>query len=455
MKFSCHTIIVDHYPEVNQHLLYNTRTQSMIKIDQELRRTIEEYPKNIKMISKKTWEDLKALHNMGILVENDDEDMLRLKSHMMQLKKSVNAKVLPITILTTYACNFKCSYCFQESSRTFDKMTTETSDHVISWLKYKVKQFGYQKLLINFYGGEPLVNQRTLKEIVSQMKPWCEGEGVEFKFMLQTNGYLMTSQLVDEYIEMGLDQVRISVDGVGEDHDRHRPLRNGKGTFDRVMKNIVDNVDKLKIGISISYDKGQVDHIERFFDYCNDLGITKKLGRFIFSPIHATLGPKEKPEMIQNSSCMCNYEDKSLEDANRKINALMRANGLVSKSGMSTSTCPVTRDNSGMTIDQHGHLYKCNSMLGHPELSTGHVKDLIYNQKHREFVNLDVYKQCPVDCTYMPMCSGGCRLSSFLKNKNFTTPTCHKPYLNKMAPDLIKKDYESLMAKAKPSLAKS
>jgi uncharacterized protein len=107
----------------------------------------------------------------------------------------------------------------------------------------------------------------------------------------------------------------------------------------------------------------------------------------------------------------------------------------------------VTRDNAGVTIDQHGRLYKCNSMLGHPELSTGSVRENVYNEQHHAFVNLDVWRQCPQDCTYLPMCSGGCRLSSFLKNKNFKVPSCHKPYLNRMAPEIIKAEYREAVGK--------
>jgi uncharacterized protein len=210
------------------------------------------------------------------------------------------------------------------------------------------------------------------------------------------------------------------------------------------MKNIMASCDKLPIGLSVSFDR-DVKHIGRLFSYCKDKGILHKLGRFVFSPIHATLGHKGEKEKIQNAHCECNYEDDSLVQANREIRELMMNYGLEMKSGMSTSVCPVTRENSGMTIDQQGRIYKCNSMLGHPELSTGHVKDNDYNQQHQTFIHLDVYNQCPQDCTYMPMCSGGCRLGSFLKNKNFNTPACHKPYLNKMAPEIIKQQYQERM----------
>jgi uncharacterized protein len=326
-------------------------------------------------------------------------------------------------------------------------MDFETCDHVMNWLKEKMLTFHYRKLHITFYGGEPLLNKPGLEYIASHMKQWCESRGLEFQFLLQTNGYLMTPEIVDKYLALGMNSVRISVDGVDDDHDHNRPLRGGGKTFETVVKNIAASADKVKIGISTAFDKGQTDNVERLLNYFDELGLLPKLGRFIFSPLHATLGPKGEAEKIQNSSCLCNYEDETLLKANRRIRELMEQKGLPTKSAMSVSICPVTRDNAGVTIDQHGRIYKCNSMLGHPELSTGSVRDNQYNDKHREFVNLDVWRQCPQDCTYLPMCSGGCRLSSFLKNKNFKVPSCHKPYLNKMAPEIIKAEYLEAVGK--------
>lgn len=448
MRLSFHTITVPNYPNPGEYLLYNTRSQAFIKIGHELKDLIDDFhaPEHLRGRAKYA-DEILQLHTMGILAENEEEDFARLKSHMEQLKFKANPARYPVTILTTYACNFKCVYCFEESSRVNEKMSTETADQTMDWIKSKVLKLGYQSLYLNFYGGEPLLNKPILEYLASSMKSWCEARGLQFKFMMQTNGYLMTPELVDRLLGLGLEQVRISVDGVGEDHDKHRPLRGGGSTFDVIMKNIVASCEKVPIGISVSFDKGDIRHIERLFTYCAERGILHKLGRFIFSPIHATLGPRGEPAKIQNAHCMCNYEEDSLVQANRKIRELMIRYGLEMKSGMSTSVCPVTRDESGVTIDQQGRLFKCNSMLGHPELSTGHVRDNDYNEQHRTFVHLDVYNQCPQDCTYMPMCSGGCRLSSFLKNQNFRTPTCHKPYLNKMAPEIIKQEYEMRLSK--------
>ncbi len=442
MQFSMHTIIVPNFPNYHEYVLYNTRSQAMVKINQELKDGIDHFNHPDYLITvKKYAKEISQLRTMGLLVLNDAEDYARLKAHMDQVKFTINTKIYYPTILTTYACNFKCTYCFEESSRVNEKMSMETANQTIDWLKSNVIKHRYQHLYLNFYGGEPLLNKPVLEHIALTLREWCLAGGIKFNFMMQTNGYLMTPELVDKYMRMGLAQVRISVDGVGEDHDKTRPLRNGGKTFDVIMKNIIASCEKLPIGISVSFDKGEIGHIEKLLAYCYEKGIINKLGRFIFSPIHATLGPDGQTEKIQNAHCMCNYEDDALISANRRIREAMFKYGLDVKSGMSTSICPVTNHEAGITIDQKGRMYKCNSMLGHAELSTGNVKDNDYNKLHYEFVHLDVFNQCPQDCTYMPMCSGGCRLSSFIKEKNFRTPACHKPYLNKMAAEIIKKEY--------------
>ena len=448
MRFSCHSIVVQDYPAKGEHVVFSTRTQAMAKIEEGLKNLIDHFDEASQSEKDRYRQEIEALHRLTLIVRDEEEDRRLLKEFLNNLKYAADDRMLPITVLTTYACNFKCTYCFEESSRSNVKMSRETADATIAWLKEKVLTHRYKKLHLTFYGGEPLLNKPILEYLAVTMKTWCEARGIAFQFLLQTNGFLMTEEVVDRYLKIGLTHVRISVDGVEDSHNRTRPLRGGGPTFQRVLENIVANCRKVPIGISTSYDRGEIGHIEEMLNYFDRLGILPHLDRFVFSPVHPTLGPKGEPEKIVGASCMCNYEDDKLVEANSRIRTLMAKKGLPMKSGMSVSICPVTRDKAGLTVDQEGRLFKCNSMLGHPELSTGNVREHTYNRKHEEFVNLDIWKQCPIDCTYMPMCSGGCRLSSFLKNQNFNTPTCHKPYLNKMAKSFIKENYQKAVAKA-------
>src|SRR6185503_2608621 len=135
MKFSNHTILVEDYPAKDEFLAYSTRTQALVKIDRHLKETIDHLNGHFSLLDTAVQQNIRTLHQMGILVENEEEEQRKLKEHLDQIKFGVHRKMLPITILTTYACNLKCVYCFQESSRTNEKMSAEVSDQAMDWIK--------------------------------------------------------------------------------------------------------------------------------------------------------------------------------------------------------------------------------------------------------------------------------------------------------------------------------
>ena len=450
MKISSHTIIVEDYPQAGQHLVFSTRTQALVKIDQGLKDALEAVRNNSPLLPLKYKADLERMYHMGFLVRDEEEEQAKLKEFLRQLKYGYDRALFAVTILTTYACNLKCVYCFEESSRENVKLDFETQELAIGWLKRRVERLGYRKLLINYYGGEPLLNPRAIEHVSREMQAWCRDKGIQFGITLQTNGYLMTPQMLDRLLPFNLKKVRISVDGIKASHDANRPLRGGGGTFERIIKNIVDCVDKTEICLSMGHEKDDVAPIAELIGYLEELGVLSKLGEFIFSPIIPSVGPKGHPEMIRGSECMCNQEDRTMAGVVTKLQALMKAKDLKYTSNMSVNACGLVRENSGVTIDQHGRLYRCNSLLGHPEFAIGDVRRDEFNAAQQEFRDLDVWRQCPVDCAYLPMCSGGCRLMSFVGgNKNFKVASCKKPYLNEMSPGLIKRQYEQMTARKK------
>jgi uncharacterized protein len=388
--------------------------------------------------------ELEQLREMGIIVENRGEDLSKLAWLFRDIKYEKLSDFLSVTILTTMACNFKCTYCFEEPSRQNVKMDRATCDDAMAWIKKQVTEASYKELYITFYGGEPLLNEEAMERIALKMASWCATQGIKFKFMLQTNGYLMTPEIIRKYLPWGLADVRVSLDGVGEEHDRNRPLRGGGGTFDRIMKNIAESAEQVKIGVSVSYDRRGVDHVERLLDYLENFKILHKLGRIICSPIHASLESAGHADIIRDPACLMNYSDTDLIQATLKVNRIMEKKGVAVQTGLPVTVCPVCRRHGSMTIDPEGRIYLCNSMLGHPEFSVGDVRKG-YNSQRATFLNLDVGLKCPHSCPYLPICNGGCRMMSYLHNGRFDVPYCQKKYLDQVAPELIKKEYDTLV----------
>ena len=451
MKLSKYSLWVHDYPNPEEHLLYNTRTQALLKVDSAFKEVLERLEDPSLRVSEKQEKDLQDLFRLGVVVRDEADDRQRLERFMEQKKYGIDKAVFMATILTTYNCNFACTYCFEESTRaSSQKLEPKTGDAVVVWLKRKVEKLGVRSLELNFYGGEPLLNQPMLEDIASRMKTWCEERGTAFKFMMQTNGALLTPELVDRYMKLGLARVQVSVDGTKEVHDRQRPMRgSGQGTFDVVIGNLMAVADKIKVGIAASYDKGDPSGVIELLDYLDSIGLLKRLTKFSYSPIHPTLGPKGHTEQLVSPGCMSNYETDTLLRANAAIKQAMERKGLFTKSGLSASMCPVTTGDGSVTIDTQGLIFKCNAMLGHPELAVGSIHEDEYNERHHSFMAADAWKKCDADCPYVPLCNTGCRLFSFFKSGDFSAKSCERSYMDRFVLEAVKKEYQNQLASRK------
>lgn len=447
MQLSYYTIVVDDYPRQGESLLYHTRTQAMVKVPGELLVLLRDIRGTSCFKERVRYaEDIVRLHDMGILVTDELEDLKKLAEFFYDMKKVRTDEKFSVTLLTTTACNFKCVYCFEEQARESRDMGFLTCGAVIHWLQQRLRQEGYKELHLNFYGGEPLLNREALEYAARVMQDWCRANNIGFAFSIQTNGYLLTKELVEYYLGLGLKSVRISLDGVREDHDCKRPLRNGGGTFDQIMKNVINAADLVRIDLAVSYDRRGVDHVARLLDYLEGLAVLKKLGRMICSPVHPSLGPAGKAGNIHHSSCLLNFNDDSLCQATLEINRLLEKKGLQPQRGLPVCACPVGREHGAITIDPDGRVYACNSMIGRPEFAVGDVTAGVHVDRCDNFLSKDPWKACVKDCPYLPVCGGGCRMMAFVEKGNFDSSYCKKAYLDKIAPELIKKEYEALIS---------
>jgi len=138
--------------------------------------------------------------------------------------------------ILTLRCNQKCRYC-QASSE--DEANRE-SDMDIKTAK-KCIDFVFKSpssvIKIEFQGGEPLLNFKTLKFIVKYAKTLNKKYRKDLQFVVCTNLIKLTDEILD-FLARHRILVSTSLDGPKEIHDANRVLRNGKGTYEIVSKNI-------------------------------------------------------------------------------------------------------------------------------------------------------------------------------------------------------------------------
>lgn len=442
MKLSRFNIWVEDYPKKGENLLFNSRTQALIKIDNPFKEALLE-------LSPKIQESLPALKNNGIIVEDAKEEELKLKDFFRQLKYENNNLAFEATILTTYSCNFKCVYCFEESVKENTSLDEKTSELIVNWLIKTIEKRGLERIFLVFYGGEPLLNTRPIYNISDKIKKYAEKEGIDFGFGIITNGSLIKRDLVGRLLSIGLKEIRVTIDGDREAHNQKRPFLDGSGTFDLIIDNIKDVIDRLNLSIAGNFDRQSFPGILRLIDYLEKEGLLNRLDRIGFAPIVPRLGPKSNPAAIELAECGSFISENGLFKEMILAQRELLQRGVKIITGLAINACPLVMQDAGVTIDPKGLIYKCNSLLGYPEFSVGDVRQEGFNSNLERFFNIDAWNKCQPDCPYIPMCQGGCRFFSFIENNNFTDLSCKRKYMDLIIGDLIKLEYDSLRAQSR------
>ena len=154
------------------------------------------------------------------------------------------ANVKHIGFEVTEACNLKCTYCvYGEFYTDYNERKDKSADIIkakllIDFLIGKVNSSANKSLLnriiISFYGGEPLLNMSFIKEIVlySQER---QNNHIVFDYVITTNAIYL-KKYISFFVEYNFT-ITVSLDGA-KDNDAYRKFANGKSSFEIVYKNL-------------------------------------------------------------------------------------------------------------------------------------------------------------------------------------------------------------------------
>lgn len=120
-----------------------------------------------------------------------------------------------LNIFPSNVCNFKCSYCAQSLpediwNEEYKVRKEMMQDDVIDLIVEQSKAFSDKYKLISMMGhGEPLCN-RKLPEYIEKIKKADICKRID----IITNASLLTYEYSDEFIDAGLDVLRVSLQGI-------------------------------------------------------------------------------------------------------------------------------------------------------------------------------------------------------------------------------------------------
>ena len=137
----------------------------------------------------------------------------------------------------SHSCNMACRYCFASGGAyggPEELMPPQTAAAAIDW----IVRFGRGKrLVVHFFGGEPLLNLPVLRQTVAYGRRQCSHNGKGFQIRISTNGTRDLRELSDVLFSVQ-HRISVSVDGPPLLHNHNRPFRDGRPTHRAIAGNV-------------------------------------------------------------------------------------------------------------------------------------------------------------------------------------------------------------------------
>jgi uncharacterized protein len=429
--------------------LMNTFTDAQLVVSQDVADVLDRVGTAGSRFSPDERDAIATLADNGFIVESRESDRQRLDEFFRDVRE--DARQLRLTVLTTLQCNFACDYCIQGDHGDYNKhaakMSLETAARAAAWAEERLDALGSSSFALTFFGGEPLLNLPVLFYLSERLAASCRARGVQIALNIITNGLLLTPDVVDRLVPLGLNGIKVTLDGDRDTHNRMRPLRGGQGTFDKIVHNIRQVAGKCRISIGGNFDEGSVGSYPALLDFLREQEFAGQLSKVAFKPIIKPPQPAARKGLIPltpiggegkplGGACMtsagtgassicdsCHFLDEKMTYLREET----LRHGFPTMDGVHMGPCEIHRRHAH-TIGPDGSLYACPGFAGEATQSTGHIDGRAEgwrNESAARFDALAAWKECD-DCAFIPVCAGGCSVAAHTELLDMNKPNCHK-----------------------------
>lgn len=381
---------------------------------------------------------IESLLKTGILIDADiKEDVL----YDASCYEKIYENKLVLTILPTGKCNFNCAYCFESEQSFYKKtMSIEAQDAIVKFVQKQIKKM--KSFQVCWFGGEPLMEPTIIKNLSEKFIEICNTNFVPYFAQITTNGYCLDAKMFDMLYDLKVYTYMVTIDGFKDQHDRLRVTHNGKGTYDKIMENLLRIRDDkhykfARIIIRINITKSFLDVLDDFINYLDQLFSDDPRFSFIFVPAENYSKNEYSSKDIYINGSEVSMRLLENEVYAKKIRSNMLKLQLIQPGG----GCVSSFKNS-YTIIPNLKIYKCCAHCDIKENEIGEIDlngNLLINESfHSRWYFVDRYvrdysEKCK-NCFYLPACSitgRSCPFNQFKdKKESFTCPLNSKQFMD-------------------------
>jgi uncharacterized protein len=348
-------------------------------------------------------------------------------------------------VVTTYSCNLRCTYCYEQSlqgrgTSWLEECLSEEMTEAALEAMARIDAPRRRQKCMTLYGGEPL--QRANENMIRHLHEKACSRGFR-QFSAITNAVDL-----DHYADIlgkdrGISFLQITVDGPPSVHDGRRFFPDGRGTFERIVRNI-DMALKLgvRISVRINVDRRNASRVRWLKDFFEEREWARSpLFRAYCSPVHGCICGKGRDgfashlEMGQAIRGKDNPIVEEEEPSSFRTDAFTHAvekrilAHLSHKQDLPLWRTAFCGSNMAMYLfDPFGDIYPCWEVIGHPEHRIGLYgpgfleldPQAIHHWHHRSVVKIQTCRSCP----YLFFCGGGCEAFAYRRTGKLNQAHC-------------------------------
>jgi uncharacterized protein len=318
-----------------------------------------------------------------------------------------------LSLAIAQTCNLGCTYCYAEQGDfggTPKRMSPQVSRAAVDRLLAGAGPG--ERVNLAFLGGEPLAHRSAVRSTTEYAASLAARQGVRIGFSITTNGTLLRPD-DGEFFERHRFAVTISLDGVGEAHDRLRPTRGGRPTYRRVLSRLTPLLERAEAA-QVSARVTVTPHNLRLVETLEEF-VALGFDSVGFSPMLSSpngtgeLSAIDLESMLrQMIACAARFEEHVQAGGHLPFLNVINALREIGRGTHRPYPCGAGAGYLGASAD--GELYACHRFVGDPDRRMGDVASGVDPARQRLWLTeRHVHRQQPCsECWARYLCGGGC-----------------------------------------------
>jgi len=240
-----------------------------------------------------------------------------------------------------------------------------------------------------------------------------------------------------------LDRVQITLDGPKEIHDKRRVRKDGKGTFDKIIQNILMGFHRnllKKLHLRINFDRQNVELIPVLLDLLAAHDFQQKI-ELSFGIVTPTIC--EETGQRVSDTYFTEFGLSLNETATKYLWLWQEAKKrgfAIPQEYLVGPWCTARKIHSAV-IEPDGTLLKCISTVGRKEFAFG---DILSTSETYDpnFSNFSYLEECLASgCPFVPICGGACRFEAYISSGSLSKPHCQRELMEKINKGLVQLNF--------------